>query len=127
MDAATNLPIGKAAYIASSTSGKLKVYSSWKNRSGSIINISPDGPFFLVDGLITFGNSGGPVVAPYEYIYNVSPDGRVLHSKGKIPNLVLGIVSNGDASTGLTVIYASDIILEMLNERSKLIKAKIGG
>lgn len=70
--------------------------------------------FFLVDGLIIGGNSGGPIIHPKMRKFRVK-DGQFAWTKEEVPNLVFGIVSFGLPGTGITTVYASDHILELIN------------
>lgn len=111
----TNLPIVKSGFISSSLSGDLEIYSNWKDRIGNIHKVSGEGKFFLVDGLIVGGNSGGPIVHPRQRKYKVEK-GQLSYTKDEIPNLVFGIVSYTLTDTGISVIYSSDHILELINQ-----------
>lgn len=111
----TNKPIIKSGYISSSLSGGLKINSDWISRSKKKIKTSAEGKFFLVDGLIIGGNSGGPIVHPKERKYKVE-NGQLAYTQGEIPNLIFGIVSFGLANTGISVIYSCDHIIEVLNQ-----------
>jgi len=108
-------PIIKAGYISSSLSGDLTIYSNWVNRRKQKLKASAEGKFFLVDGLIIGGNSGGPIVRAKERKFRVI-DGQFSYTKGEIPNLILGIVSYGMNNTGISVIYSSDHIIEVFEQ-----------
>lgn len=114
----SNEPIVKTGIISSSLSGDLEVYLPYKVKddkgNDKIIHAKPSGKYFLVDGLIIGGNSGGPVVSPKEAKFRVK-DGRFQHTKGEVDNLILGIVSMGLPGTGISVIYSCDHIFDVLN------------
>lgn len=111
----TNKPIVKAGYISSALTGDLIINSYWVNRNKQKIEASAEGKFFLVDGLIIGGNSGGPIVHPKERKYRVD-NGQFQYTKKEIENLIFGIVSFGLTNTGISIIYASDHIIELLDE-----------
>jgi len=111
----TNQPIAKAGYISSSLDCNLVVNFPCTDKTGKTTLVSPVGKFFLVDGLIIGGNSGGPIIHPKARKYRVE-DGVFQYTTGEIPNLVLGIVSCGLPGTGISIIFASDHILELINQ-----------
>lgn len=110
----TNKPILKAGYISSQLTGDLVINTNCENRSQKLIKTSIEGKFFLVDGLIIGGNSGGPIVnlrtSPVKII-----KGQLSYLNQEIPNLVFGIVSSTLSNTGISTIYACDYILELIN------------
>jgi hypothetical protein len=119
MIAETNEPIAKSGYLASSIAGNLKIKVTAINRQKKIINTSFDGSFILVDGLIIHGKSGGPVVNPKEVKFKVV-NGQMVYTKEPIPNLIIGIVSQGWENTGLTVVYSADNILDIIDDDLKI-------
>lgn len=70
--------------------------------------------FFLVDGLIIGNNSGGPIIAPKDFQYNINDKLEFDSMTYPGGNSILGIVSFGWPGTGLTVIFPSDYILELI-------------
>lgn len=118
MIAGSNQAIAKSGYISSSINGKLRVNLTTPNLLGRQTTTSPEGKFYLVDGLIIGGNSGGPVVKPRDI--TVSFDKGVIKYKPPAnSNRVLGIVSsiitNKEGNTGIAIIYSADTILEIMN------------
>lgn len=111
----THKPIVKSGYISSALSGDLIINSDWINRAKKKIKTSAEGKFFLVDGLIIGGNSGGPIVHPKERKFKVE-NKQIQYTQGEIPNLIFGIVSFGLGNTGISVIYSCDHIIEVLND-----------
>ncbi|MCG2612676.1 hypothetical protein LZZ85_00230 [Terrimonas sp. NA20] len=107
----TNTPVLKSGIIASALTGDLEIASSWKNRKGAILTAVQSGSFFLVDGLIVGGNSGGPIVTPAEKIERKLGDRTLAKYQ---PNYVLGIVSHGVSGSGISTIFSSDTIIELL-------------
>jgi S1-C subfamily serine protease len=110
----TNQPLIKSGYIASSLDGDLVMEQNWANRKGTTIRTLTDGKIFIVDGLIIPGNSGGPVVLSQEVVWFVI-NGQLKHLKGP-KNYFIGIVSNIYTNTGLTTIFSSDNILEVIRK-----------
>lgn len=111
----TNAPIIKSGYISSSLSGNLAINTSLITRANKKVNTIIEGKYFLVDGLIIGGNSGGPIVHPNERKYKVV-DGRFQYTNIEIPNLIFGIVSSSLGNTGISVIFSCDHIIEVLNQ-----------
>lgn len=118
MIAGTNEPIGKSGYIASSLSGKLEVNLLLEDKFKRQIPTRAVGSFFLVDGLIIGGNSGGPIVIPKEVKTRLK-DGQMEHTAGILPNLIIGIVSMVMSGTGIAIVYSSDNILDLINKDIK--------
>lgn len=122
----TNLPIVKTGVISSSLSGDLVVYSDWLDRKKNKHKVTAEGNFFLVDGLIIGGNSGGPVVHAKERKFRVN-DGVLQYTQEEIPNLIFGIVSYGIGNTGVSVVYSCDHILELLKNFEKTGANRVDG
>jgi len=57
-----NYPIAKIGYIASTPGDEVSIPIKVLNRAGVSVNLTLEGKFLVVDGLIVPGNSGGPVV-----------------------------------------------------------------
>lgn len=112
----SNLPIIKSGFISSSLTGDLKINTKWKNRENDTINENVEGKYFLVDGLIIGGNSGGPIVHAKERKYRINELGQLEYSSLVIPNLIFGIVSFGIDNTGISVVFAADHIIELLDK-----------
>lgn len=111
-----NYPIAKAGYVASVSGQEFKIDIPIQNRAGRPIVAKIEGKFLVVDGLIVAGNSGGPVVIPAETKVRIDPATKQFqHTSEPTKNLVLGIVSLGLGSSGLTVVVSSDYILELLD------------
>ncbi|WP_353722344.1 hypothetical protein [Dyadobacter sp. 676] len=111
----SNYPIAKAGFIASSLSGNIEIATSIKNRLGVNIVKKLSTKFFLVDGLIIGGNSGGPIICPKDFYQSVDKNEQLVINY-RVANLIIGIVSFGWPNTGLTVIYPCDFILELIND-----------
>jgi S1-C subfamily serine protease len=114
--ATSNYPIAKSGFIASSLSGNLEIMTSWQNRSMVQVPWKLAAKFYLVDGLIIGGNSGGPIICPKDFYYKVDEKDQLKSVNYKVANLIIGIVSFGWLGTGLTVIYPCDYILELINK-----------
>lgn len=109
--ATTNFPIAKTGVVASALNGNLDILVEVEKGKAPL---RFNKMFFMVDGLIIGGNSGGPIVAPREFRFLVNKD-RVFDSMiYSEQNPVLGIVSFGWENTGLTVIYPCDYILDLI-------------
>jgi S1-C subfamily serine protease len=108
----TNEPLVKAGHLASSLDGKLEVEQVWINRNKKNVRTVSEGKIFIVDGLIISGNSGGPVVMSQEVTW-ISVNGEYAALKNP-QNLILGIVSNSYSNTGLTVVFSSNHIREVI-------------
>ena len=110
----TNFPIAKSGYISSPLSGKIELTTSVLNHANRPCPLTYNCKFFLVDGLIIGGNSGSPIVNPNETKYRIS-NGQIQFTQNPIPNLIIGIVSSGMNGTGISIIFPSDYILELVN------------
>jgi hypothetical protein len=114
--ATSNYPIAKSGFIASSLSGNLEIITTQQNRSKVQVQKKLSTKFYLVDGLIIGGNSGGPIICPKDFYYKVDDRHQLQSVNYKVANLIIGIVSFGWPGTGLTVIYPCDYILELINK-----------
>ncbi|MGZ3814533.1 MAG: hypothetical protein ACXVA0_22555, partial [Mucilaginibacter sp.] len=108
-----NKPIIKAAFIASETSGNLDLQINMPNRAkklnvGKLLN----GKFLLLDGLIVGGNSGGPIITPRRI--NMSDTSNRFNEV----NRVIGIVSSSMNDAGITIVYSTDYIKDLINSYS---------
>jgi len=108
----TNEPLVKAGFISSSIDGDLIIEQTWVNRKNQKIKILSEGKIFIVDGLIIPGNSGGPVLLSREVKWFYI-GGELVHYND-MNNAYIGIVSNITPNTGLTVIFSSDNIMEVI-------------
>jgi len=57
-----NYPVAKVGYVASAPGEELSLPINTNNRRGVMVPLILEGKYLLVDGLITNGNSGGPVL-----------------------------------------------------------------
>jgi hypothetical protein len=120
-----NYPIAKSSYLASLPGTELIVEILSPNRKKEMIKTNAEGKILLLDGLIVGGNSGSPVVLPAEIKSRVNPQTKGLEwTKEPTQNLVIGIVSSGWSSAGLTIAYSSDYILELIDLYLKETKEK---
>ena len=114
----SNEPIVKTGYIASSFSGDLGMKEKWENKFKKSVAAVNNTKYFLVDGLIIPGNSGGPVLSPI--INTFYENGQIYYQDPPIQNRILGIVSYIKPNTGICTVYAADYILELIrNQISK--------
>jgi len=109
-----NYPFAKFGYVASLPGTQLVIEATWQNRKKEIIKTNAEGKIILLDGLIVVGNSGSPVVLPAEMKSRVNAETNSLEWT-PIKNQVIGIVSGGWSMAGLTVVYSSDYILELID------------
>jgi|SRR5271157_280889 len=114
-------PVAKIAYVASKPGEELSLPFPTLNRANVLVReVVLEGKFLLVDGLITNGNSGGPVVLMGGVKVGRDPKTNVLLFSGKpIPNNVVGIVSAGYSGSGLSIVVSSDYILELVDFSEK--------
>jgi len=123
----TNHPIAKAAYLASLPGERISIpVPCGPQPTGGRRIITVAGKILIVDGLIQHGNSGSPVLlAGGTKVRHNPTTGGLEFSNVEIHNLVCGIVSfevvgiDGQPGSGLTAVYSSDYILDVLNDGSK--------
>jgi hypothetical protein len=112
-------PIAKMGYLASVPGDEVSIPIHVANRSGTITNVTLDGKFLIVDGLIVGGNSGGPVLlvgGDRMRLAEIEHSGKYRQEflTEPIKNYVTGVVSLG-LGGGLTAVVSSDYLLELLN------------
>ena len=114
----TNHPIAKAAYLASIPGEEVSFPYICKSAFGRPDkNVKVEGKILVIDGLIVHGNSGSPVVlAGGTKIRHDPITGQLEWSTIDIQNLVTGIVASGWDGAGLTLVYSSDYILDLLDQ-----------
>ena len=108
-----SLPLVKPATLTNTPNVEMAISITEYNQclNDTTTNIY-NGDLLLFDGLIMHGNSGGPIVMRREFF---APDGPSPSLYGvSRHNLVVGIVSRR-VIFGLTIAYASDYILELLD------------
>lgn len=98
-------PIVKSAIISSPLSPTIDITMSIIDRHNVMKNNLVWGKLILIDGYIVGGNSGGPVFTP---IQRTSADSKTSR------NFVIGIVSSVYNNTGLSLVYASDYIKDLI-------------
>lgn len=111
----TNLPIAKSGFLATSLEGNFVVEERYKENISSFLS---EGKLFLIDGLIVGGNSGGPVVLTRELYQQLMPSNDI-RSVINTENLVIGIVSSTWEPAGITVAFASNHILDLIESYEK--------
>lgn len=110
----TNEPLVKVGYLSSSLDGSLIMEQTWPNRQGQYVKTLTEGKIFIVDGLIIPGNSGGPVMLSQQVVWIIKNGSlQYLHDP---KNYFIGIVSDGYSNTGLTTVFSSDNILEVIRQ-----------
>lgn len=112
-------PIAKAGYLSTVPGEVFAIDVPCKNRQGDPVVTRLEGKLLVVDGLIVPGNSGGPVVLPSELKIRRDPDTNQLHfATQQTKNYVIGIVSCGLTGSGLTLVYSSDYVIDLVREFS---------
>ncbi len=117
----TNHPIAKAAYLASLPGEEISVpVSCGTLPNGQPREVAIEGKILIVDGLIVKGNSGSPVLLAGGARVRHNPvTGTLEFSSADILNLVTGIVSTGLDGSGLSIIYSSDYIWDLMVEATE--------
>jgi hypothetical protein len=116
----TSEPIGKSGFLATSPGTPFAIDIAMANRAGTVVPRRIAGAVMLVDGLITNGNSGGPIVLSTDLKLRRDPDTKQLQFATAQPqNWVIGIVSMSLGTSGLTLVYSSDFILAGVEAFSK--------
>lgn len=109
-------PIAKGGYLATRPGVPFALDIRTKPRTGVEAATRVHGTVLLVDGLITNGNSGGPVVLASDLKVRRDPTNKQLQFFTEQPqNRIIGIVSMSLDTSGLTLVYASDFIIAGLD------------
>ncbi|MDB5091547.1 MAG: hypothetical protein JWR09_5541 [Mucilaginibacter sp.] len=110
--ASQSRPIIKSAIISSPLT-TIDIIITIENRNHQAVMNSLYGKIILIDGYIVGGNSGGPVFTPRDKIIS---DPKV--NLGQV-NYVIGIVSSVYNNTGVSVLYSSDYIKDLIYQYTK--------
>lgn len=118
----TNHPLAKAAYLASIPGEEISIPDiCGAQPDGQPRTVTVKGKLLIVDGLIQHGNSGSRVLhAGGAEIRHDPKTGQIEFSNVDIKNFVCGIVSfevwgpDLQPGSGLTAVYSSDYILDLL-------------
>ncbi|SHM54410.1 trypsin-like peptidase domain-containing protein [Mucilaginibacter sp. OK098] len=105
-------PMVKSAIISSPLTSPIDVNMIMENRNHKFVSYNISAKLILIDGYIVGGNSGGPVFTPRDK--NIS-DPKT--TQGQF-NYVIGIVSAVYNNTGLSLIYSSDYIKDLIYKYS---------
>jgi len=112
----TSHPIAKSGYLSTVPGQTFGMDITGKRRNGVPIKRRLEGKVCLVDGLIVPGNSGGPVILPSDLRVRRDPVNNQLQvATQNLKNLVIGIVSMSLANSGLSLVFASDYIIEIID------------
>jgi S1-C subfamily serine protease len=112
-----NYPIAKSGYLASVPGEEFIVNFPVMNRNRQIVTTRIEGKILAVDGLIVGGNSGGPVVLPIETKVRRDPKSNQLQfATEATKNYVIGIVSGVLGSSGVSIVYSSDYVRELIEQ-----------
>lgn len=109
----TNEPIAKAIHISSRIDGKQTYKVQSYDRKKILKEFILDKKFFLVDGKIINGNSGGPVIVPRNHKL-LSMRNTDTYRTLEVDNHVIGIVASGRLDSGIYIIYACDYAKEII-------------
>lgn len=111
-----NYPIAKAGYIASVPGEEFSIDCPVENRQHEKRTARVQGKILLVDGLLVPGNSGGPVILASELKVRLDPKkGTFQTASEETKNFVIGIISSALEPSGLTIVYSSDYIQELVD------------
>lgn len=113
--AKTSYPIAKAGYLATVPGQEFSMDLPCESRNGEQRTVRLEGRLLVIDGLIVPGNSGGPVVVPSDLKVRRDPDTKQLQfATEQRRNFVIGVVSTAIGSSGLTLVYGCDYVLELV-------------
>jgi S1-C subfamily serine protease len=113
--ATTSYPLAKAGYLASTPGEIFAINVPTTRRNGTTTMVRLEAKLLVVDGLIVPGNSGGPVIAPSDLRIRRNPQtGAIEFATKQSDNFVLGVVSMGLGSSGLTLCFSSDYVKDLL-------------
>jgi hypothetical protein len=111
----TSYPLAKAGYLASVPGEMFAMTVPTTRRNGTATPVRLEAKLLVVDGLIVPGNSGGPIVTASDLkVRRNAQTGALEFATKQTGNFVLGIVSMGLGSSGLTLCFSSDYISELL-------------
>jgi len=109
-------PIAKSGYLSNIPGERIAFDFQVETRDGKIRMMQVEGKILLVDGLIVPGNSGGPVVLPSLIKTRYNPDsGDYEMRKQATENQVIGILSGNFGPSGLSLVWSTDYINEVIN------------
>ena len=124
----TSYPIAKAGYLAAMPGEPFSINITSTRRNGTEASTSLEAKMLIVDGLIVPGNSGGPVVLPSELKIRRDPKTKqIQYGSEQVKNFVLGVVSSGLGSSGLTICFSSDYVLELIESFCSQLKSRDSG
>jgi len=113
-----SVPIAKAGYVSSLPGETFHISLLVTNRQSLAIANDFEAKVYVVDGLLVHGNSGGPIIMPSENLFRHNPTTGALEFTDKETlNKVIGIMSmtlGNINDTGLSVVYSSDYILDLI-------------
>jgi len=109
-------PVAKGGYISSLPGEELRLRLMCQNRTNAVTDTELKGKIYLVDGFIVGGNSGGPVVIPNDL--KIWVENGQLKWLGNPIDQTIGVVSQVGPH-GLTVVFSSDFILELIEAFDK--------
>jgi len=122
--ARTSYPVCKAGYLATIPGEEFAIEVPSASRNGTQSSSHLEGKLLVVDGLIVPGNSGGPIVLPSELKVRRDPATNQLQfATQQTKNYVIGVVSMAIGLSGLTLVYSSDYVLDLIDEFVSGLKA----
>jgi hypothetical protein len=108
-------PVAKTGTISSMIGEELSLKQLAQNRRGETLWTKIEGKLIIVDGLWVPGNSGGPVIVPFGVRERINPTTQQPESSTPhMQNIVIGIQSSSFGNAGLSIVYSSEYILELL-------------
>ena len=108
-------PIAKSGTIASVPGQKFAIEIIDTNRSGHLTTKRLEGKLLLIDGLIVPGNSGGPVIIPSMVKTRVDSAGQRQWWNRASENMIIGILSGNFGDSGLSLVYSSNYISQVVD------------
>ena len=110
-----NYPVAKAGYVSTLPGEIFQTRQIVINRKGERTQTDIQGKIYLVDGLLVPGNSGGPVMTPSETKVRNRPTFQTRYAEGR----VIGVMSMTLVGAGLSIVYSSDYVSDLINEFEK--------
>jgi len=115
-----NYPLAKFGYLASTPGEEFAIEIGASDRKKAEKKVKLTGKLLVIDGLIMPGNSGGPVVLPSVVRSRINSESKRLEFMSEpSKNLVIGILASGLGPSGLSCTYASDYVVDTINEYLK--------
>ncbi len=111
-----NYPVAKTGWLSSVPGEELNLRVPATNRFGVLTNVTIAGKIFVVDGLLVPGNSGGPVIMPSTLDFATDEKGKFFYSARPKSNRVIGVMSMSSLQAGLSFVFSSDYVLDLITK-----------